>query len=198
VYVVAIIIVVTMLKKASLSKRKTLRSLTSKEKLSLILLVVEEEVVKSTTSPFPPFPLLLIPYPFFASSEAPKASYKVLSIALGNLSWFNLSSRYSSTANGPFVASMCRPQPQIHHLLEVLRFVFFKIRFVHFRELYHHTHHSTLIWAFFAPRCHQPFPRPGTMCLLVDLTHGCVSHTRRHVDTVEPRVVASTDFHSCH
>jgi hypothetical protein len=88
--------------------------------------------VKSSPSPSP-FSSLLLPPHFFDSSEAQLAYSEVLFIA-GDLSWFNNSSSFSSTADGPIAASTCRPQPWVCPLLKVLRFDFFQNQICPLRE----------------------------------------------------------------
>jgi hypothetical protein len=100
---------------------RTLRSLSSEDTLDLCSCWLLHYLLL-----FPFFPRLLFPPPFLASFEALPASSEVMSIAPCDLTCFNLSSSFSSIADGLFVSSTCRPQPQIHRLLEVLRFDFFQ------------------------------------------------------------------------
>jgi hypothetical protein len=117
---------------------------------------------------------------------------EVLFIALGDISWFNISTGFFSNANGLISTFTCHSEPQIYPLLEVIEFDFFKIISVHFRKFHHHTRHSTLIWAPSALLYYQPLLHPAT-------TRRSVFHTRQRLsDNPALCVMASTAFYSYH
>jgi hypothetical protein len=160
-------------------------------------------VIFTASSPFFLFSLFLFPPPFLAFSEAPIASSEALSFALGELYWFNGSTGFFSTS-GLIAAPIHRLHPRIRSLPQVLRFDFFKVRFIHFRKLHLLTRHTTVIWASSASICRAPYVKWTTTCcrvyitrLRVDLTRGRVCFTHRRVAAADRRVSAISVTASC-